>query len=129
MEISYRGRLKLLMGAAAVAGLRASGGLPAPAFIGSAFAEDAKKTLRVTIVPEPPILNAAFNTAIMVQQISTKMLDGLLAYDKNFEPMPALATDWKVAEDGLSIAFKLRPDVKWHDGAPFTSADVKYSFE
>ncbi len=129
MKISRRDQLKLLAGAAAVAGLRASGSLPATAFIGSAFAEDAKKTLRVTIVPEPPILNTAFNTAIMVQQISTKMLDGLLAYDKNFEAMSALATEWKVAEDGLSIAFKLRPNVKWHDGAPFTSADVKYSIE
>jgi peptide/nickel transport system substrate-binding protein len=129
MEISYRDRLKLLGAVATVTGLHASGVLPVMDVIGSALAEDAKKTLRVTIVPEPPILNAAFNTAIMVQQISTKMLDGLLAYDKNLEPMPALATEWKVAEDGLSISFKLRPDVKWHDGAPFTSADVKYSFE
>lgn len=129
MEISYRSRLKLLGGAAALAGLRASGVLPTVGVIGDAFAEEAKKTLHITIVPEPPSLNAAFNTAIMVQQISTKMLDGLLAYDKKFEPMPALATEWKVADDGLSIAFKLRADVKWHDGKPFTSADVKYTIE
>lgn len=129
MKISYRSRLKLLGGAAVLAGLRASGMAPTLGMIGDAFAEDAKKTLRVTVVPEPPSLNAAFNTAIMVQQISTKMLDGLLAYDKKFEPLPALATEWKVAEDGMSIAFKLRPDVKWHDGTPFTSADVKYSIE
>jgi len=129
MEFSYRDRLKLLGGVAVLAGLHATGVLPAMDVIGAALAQDAKKTLRVTIVPEPPSLNTAFNTAIMVQQISTKMLDGLLAYDKNFEPMPALATEWKVADDGLSITFKLRSGVKWHDGAPFTSADVKYSFE
>lgn len=129
MRISCRDRLKLLGGVGVLAGLQASGVLSSIDVIGKAFAEDAKKTLRVTIVPEPPILNAAFNTAIMVQQISTKMLDGLLAYDKNFEPLPALATEWKVAGDGLSIQFKLRPNVKWHDGSPFTSADVKYSIE
>jgi len=130
MEISCRDRLKLLGGVAALTGLHATGVRPALDVIGSAFAQDTKKNaLRVAIVPEPPSLNAAFNSAIMVQQISTKMMDGLLAYDKTFEPMPSLATEWKVADDGLSISFKLRPDVKWHDGAAFTSADVKYTFE
>lgn len=130
MDFSYRDRLKFLGGGAALTGLYASGLLPTMDFIDAAAAQDAKKaTLRVTIIPEPPILNAAFNTAIMVQQISTKMLDGLLTYDKKFDPAPALATEWKVADDGLSISFKLRPNVKWHDGAPFSSADVKYTIE
>ncbi|WP_082512547.1 ABC transporter substrate-binding protein [Afipia sp. Root123D2] len=130
MDFSYRDRLKLLGGLAAATGLHSSGVLPALDIVGGAFAQDvAKKALRVTIIPEPPILNSAFNTAIMVQQISTKMLDGLLTYDKKFDPMPSLAIEWKVADDGLSIAFKLRPNVKWHDGAPFSSADVKYTFE
>ncbi|MBI2907510.1 MAG: ABC transporter substrate-binding protein [Chloroflexi bacterium] len=36
-----------------------------------------------------------------------------------------LATAWEVGKDGLGVTFKLRKDVKWHDGKPFTSADVK----
>ena len=129
MEITSRTRLKLMGGVAALLGLRAAGLLQTGGIVGTAFADDAKKTLRITIIPEPPSLNAAFNTAIMVQQISTKMMDGLLAYDKTFEPMASLATAWTVAGDGLSIAFKLRPGVKWHDGTSFTSADVKFTFE
>ncbi|MBI2908493.1 MAG: ABC transporter substrate-binding protein [Chloroflexi bacterium] len=36
-----------------------------------------------------------------------------------------LATSWETSKDGLSVTVKLRPGVKWHDGKPFTSADVK----
>ena len=42
---------------------------------------------------------------------------------------PELATSWEVAEDGSTYTFKLREGVKWHDGKPFTSADVKYTIE
>lgn len=41
--------------------------------------------------------------------------------------VPDLAADWEVSEDGLTFTFPLRPDVLWHDGAPFTSADVLIS--
>nr|WP_246339856.1 ABC transporter substrate-binding protein [Ancylobacter tetraedralis] len=43
------------------------------------------------------------------------------------QPLPSLAQSWEVAPDNLSITFKLRPGVKWHDGTPFTSKDVRYS--
>ena len=42
---------------------------------------------------------------------------------------PGLATEWTANEDGTVWTFKLRPDVKWHDGAAFTSADVVASME
>ena len=38
-----------------------------------------------------------------------------------------LATAWEGSPDGLSVTFKLRDGVKWHDGKPFTSADVAFS--
>src|SRR5690606_39742474 len=56
--------------------------------------------------------STAFNSAHQVQQISAKMLDGLVTYSKDFEPMPSLATGWEVAADGLSITFKLRDGVR-----------------
>jgi peptide/nickel transport system substrate-binding protein len=43
--------------------------------------------------------------------------------------VPDLATAWEVAPDGLSWTFKLRQNVKWHDGKPFTAADVKFTLE
>lgn len=84
-------------------------------------------TLAMCVTPEPNAMCAAFNTASPVTVVSGKMLEGLLNYDFNVSPTPALATAWQVAEDGLSITFTLRDGVTWHDGEAFTSADVQYS--
>lgn len=40
---------------------------------------------------------------------------------------PDLAQSWAVSQDGKSVTYQLRKDVKWHDGRPFTSKDVLYS--
>jgi len=42
---------------------------------------------------------------------------------------PRLATGYEVSDDGLVYTVHLRDDVTWHDGEPFTAADVKYSVE
>ena len=43
--------------------------------------------------------------------------------------VPDLATSWSSSEDGKDLTFKLRPGVKWHDGKPFTSSDVKCTWD
>ena len=43
--------------------------------------------------------------------------------------VPDLATGWSWSEDGTELTFPLRQRVKWHDGEPFTAADVKCSWE
>ena len=43
--------------------------------------------------------------------------------------MPELATDWAWDEDGTKLIFHLRQGVKWHDGKPFTAADVKCTWD
>src|SRR3989440_6723930 len=43
--------------------------------------------------------------------------------------VPDLATSWSWSEDGTELSFKLRQGVKWHDGSPFTAADVKCTFD
>src|SRR5437667_1496466 len=43
--------------------------------------------------------------------------------------LPDLATSWSWSEDGTELSFKLRQGVKWHDGKPFTAADVKCTFD
>lgn len=43
--------------------------------------------------------------------------------------IPGLADTWDVAEDGRTYTFQLNQDATWHDGTPFTSADVIFSFD
>ena len=45
-----------------------------------------------------------------------------------YEPMPDLAYEWEVSEDGLTYTYHLLEDITWHDGEPFTSADVEFTF-
>ena len=42
---------------------------------------------------------------------------------------PMLAESWEIAPDGLTATFKLESGVTWHDGSPFTAADVVYSLK
>ena len=55
--------------------------------------------------------------------------DPLVRLDENYETTPCLAKDWSVSEDNLTWTFNLKEGVKWHDGEPFTSADVKYTYD
>jgi peptide/nickel transport system substrate-binding protein len=53
------------------------------------------------------------------------VFDGLLGYGFDLEPKASLAQCRAAAPDGKAITFKLRSDVKFHGGEPFSSADVK----
>jgi peptide/nickel transport system substrate-binding protein len=57
------------------------------------------------------------------------MYNGLVEIDANGEPVPGLAESWDITEDGAVYTFDLVDGVVWHDGEPFTSADVKFAFE
>lgn len=57
------------------------------------------------------------------------LFDSLVYPDKNSQPQPHVATNWDVAEDGLTYTFYLRDDVRFHDGTPLTAKDVKYSMD
>ncbi len=61
--------------------------------------------------------------------VGSLIYDGLLRVDKNINWLPAMAESWSFASDCLSLEFKLRRDVKWHDGQPFTAADVVFTWQ
>lgn len=84
-------------------------------------------TLRFSLATEANTLVPIDNTFGVTGVIGPKINEGLLTYDLDFEPVPQLAEAWDVGEDGLSYSFRLREGVTWHDGQPFTSADVAYS--
>ncbi|MDD5286689.1 MAG: peptide-binding protein [Desulfuromonadaceae bacterium] len=60
--------------------------------------------------------------------VAGQIYNGLVKYDKNLNITGDLAESYKISKDGLTITFHLRHGVKWHDGAPFTSRDVLYTF-
>ena len=53
----------------------------------------------------------------------------LIIRDPQGKPLPALAESWAITSDPEVWEFKLRPGVKFHDGAPFTVDDVIFSYD
>jgi len=60
--------------------------------------------------------------------VAGQIYNGLVKYDKNLVLVGDLAESFQVAADGLTIIFKLRRNVTWHDGTPFTARDVLYTY-
>ena len=61
--------------------------------------------------------------------IAGMIYNGLVKYDKDMKIIGDLAESWEVSPNGLVITFHLRKGVKWHDGQPFTSADVLFTYQ
>jgi len=61
--------------------------------------------------------------------IEQSLYNKLVTLDADYKVIPDLAKSWKVSDDGLTYTFELNRGVKWHDGKPFTSADVKWTLE
>ena len=60
--------------------------------------------------------------------VAGQVYNGLIKYDKNLVIVGDLAESFDISRDGLTITFHLRRGVKWHDGAPFSSRDVLYTY-
>ena len=73
-----------------------------------------------TIVAEGPMM-AVFNNLVMFDQH--------IAQNSMSTIVPDLGTEWAWSADGKDLTFKLRGGVKWHDGKPFTAADVKCTWD
>lgn len=60
--------------------------------------------------------------------INYALFTPLIQYDENLQVKPHLAESWELTGDS-GVVFKLRSDVKWHDGQPVTVEDVKFTFD
>ncbi|MDW6026250.1 ABC transporter substrate-binding protein [Mesorhizobium sp. BAC0120] len=93
--------------------------------------EAPKKGGRLTVAAdsEPRNLNPAIVASNGVFFVSSKVVEPLAeaSFDGEGGLEGRLATSWEGSEDGLTATFRLREGVKWHDGKPFTSADVAFS--
>src|SRR5437016_6036524 len=73
-----------------------------------------------TIATLGPMMGVFNNLVMFDQHVKQNSLDKIV---------PDLALSWAWSEDGRELTFKLRPGVKWHDGKPFTAADVKCTWD
>src|SRR5690349_17445102 len=86
-------------------------------------------TLVIGAGNDPGQFNPGITTAGGTHFVTGNIYNGLLMLDEQFNPMPDLAESWTVSPDGTIYTFNLAHNVTWHDGQPFTSADVKFTFE
>ena len=63
------------------------------------------------------------------ERVRNLLFNSLVRKDANFDYVGELASDIKTSEDGKTVTFTLRDNVKFHNGKVFTSADVKYTFD
>jgi peptide/nickel transport system substrate-binding protein len=115
-------RRELLQGAAAL-------GAAAAVNPGAAQAQTTpKKELVVAQGGDIADLDPHVSTSANDIRISFNIFDNLVSRHPDQKLHPALATEWKL-EGQTTWRFKLRQGVKWHNGDPFSSADVKASIE
>jgi peptide/nickel transport system substrate-binding protein len=62
-------------------------------------------------------------------EVGGMIYDGLVKLDKDLDTAPSMAESWTYSSDCLELTFKLRRDVKWHDGRPFTAEDVVFTYQ
>lgn len=76
----------------------------------------------------PTLFNPYYSTDTSSSTIEGFIFSGLVTVDHDFNPEGDLAEDWEFTDDGLKWTFKLRENVKWHDGEDFTADDVVFSY-
>lgn len=78
---------------------------------------------------EPSSLDCARTTELMGRRICRLVADSLIDFDQQNVFVPRLARSFERSDDGLTVTFRLRDGVRWHDGRPFTAADVLHTVE
>ena len=73
-----------------------------------------------TLATNRPMMGVFNNLVMFKQDVPQNTLKSIV---------PDLATSWAWNEEGTELTFPLRQGVKWHDGKPFTAADVKCTFD
>ena len=108
-------RLTRILGATAIAALMA----------GTAGAQ----SITAGLATAPSSMDPHFATTGQNQQLAAVMYDRLIHIAPDGSFAPGLATEWSVSDDRLTWTFTLREGVTFHDGSPFTAADVVFTFE
>jgi peptide/nickel transport system substrate-binding protein len=101
-------------------------GLLAPA--DPAEAQKRGGTLTIVRPTDPVSLDPNLETTAPGAWVYFNMLEGLLTLDTKMQVQPSLATSYEVMSP-TRVRFKLRPNVKFHDGTPLNAAAVKFTYD
>jgi len=85
-------------------------------------------TLRYGLVRDPTTFDPHINDGVTSSSIQGNVYDGLVEFGPDGEVAPALAESWMQPTPSTYV-FRLRHNVTFHDGTPFTAADVLYTFQ
>ncbi len=100
-----------------------------------AIAQKAGGTVKIGHFDSPASVSMLEESTAAVNRPTMAVFNNLVVYDQHVAQnspksiVPELATGWSWSEDGTELTMPLRQGVKWHDGKPFTAADVKCTFE
>jgi peptide/nickel transport system substrate-binding protein len=96
---------------------------------------DAGGTMIISVGAEPDALLPLITTSVAGNQVADIIFERLAEPGDEMNTrgddgfVPELAESWTWAQDSMSIAFKVHPEAKWHDGHPVTARDVAFSFD
>src|SRR4029077_8708995 len=102
---------------------------------GAALAQKQGGILRQYINDSPASMTIHEETTVVAERPMMAVFNNLVLFDQHVaqnslsDIVPELATDWAWDEEGTRLVFHLRQGVKWHDGKPFTAADVKCTWD
>ncbi len=102
---------------------------------GTSTSQQNSRTLKLLYWQAPTILNPHLSTGLKDAEASRITLEPLATFNNDGELIPFLAAEIPtvenggIATDGKSVTWKLKPDVKWSDGTPFTAADVVFTYQ
>lgn len=104
--------------------MRATAGLAAVLATPAITNAQGKRTVKAVMHATLGVLDPFATTAYITRNHGYLIYDTLFALDAQNRPQPQMVQDWTVSDDKLTYEFRLRPGLKFHDGAPVTSADV-----
>ncbi len=87
------------------------------------------QTIRAVMHADIKIIDPIWTSAYNVRNYGYMVYDTLLAVDENLVVKPQMLEGWKISDDKLTYTFTLRDGLKFHDGAPVTSADCIASLQ
>ena len=87
------------------------------------------QTIRAVMHADIKIIDPIWTSAYNVRNYGYMIYDTLLAMDENLVVRPQMLEGWKISDDKLTYTFTPRDRLKFHDGAPVTSADCIASLQ